>query len=181
MAVQHQLARILALAAILPVMGVAGCAHRVAPPADALFADLGDLSLPLDVQELDVASADSARGVFIKLSRIPDGVEHHALSSPASIVLDIKGPTGTDAPEEILPGRDALVSRVRISRYQGVLRVTLDLERDTPPAYSVHMMADWIMVRLGEPGGALFEPLERVAGRSGPAPRQEGAPEAILG
>lgn len=168
------------MGATLTLVG-SGCARRTAPPPDAVFADLGDLSLPLDVQELDVARTDSAGGVFIKLTRLPNGVEHHALSFPGSIVLDIKGPTGAEAAEETLPGRDGLVSRIRISRHQGVLRVTLDFDRDTPPAYSVHMMADWIMVRLGEAGGARLERLGTMAELSPTARKTERMGSAVPG
>jgi hypothetical protein len=72
--------------------------------------------------------------------------------------LDIRGPIGNDVPEEVYPGHDSLVSQIRVSRFSGVLRVILDLDQDTPPAYSVHMMADWIMVRFGEASGSSLAP-----------------------
>ena len=129
------------------------CAKRVplAEPTGtkgAAIESIPNASIPLDVQEFQVANADGHRGVFLKLSRLPDAVEHHSESDPARIILEIKGPTGEEVPEAAFPGRDTLVARVRVSRSFGVLRVALDLQGDDPPRYSVHTMADWIMIRL---------------------------------
>ncbi len=86
--------------------------------------------------------------MFLNLSRLPDSVAHRSETHPARIVLDIKGPTGAETPEVAFPSGDTLVSRMRVSRQPGILRVVLDLQGDEPPEYSVHIMADWIMIRL---------------------------------
>lgn len=130
-----------------------GCSKRAALPASGATADaLKSLSVPLEVREFEVVQADGYRGVFLKLSRLPDSVAHHEQSDPASIVLEISGPTGGESPEEAFPGGDTLVSRVRIVRTFGKLQVAIDLQSDDAPPYTVHTMADWIMVRLAPAG-----------------------------
>lgn len=138
---------------VIAALLAAGCAKQPTPlgeppPSTGAFAP-PDVSIPLDVQEFEVVQADGFRGVFIKLSRLPDAVEHKSQSDPARILLEIRGPTGDETPEESFPGEDMLVTRVRVSRSFGVLRVALDLSLNDPPQYTVHTMTDWIMIRLG--------------------------------
>ena len=130
-----------------------GCSQR-APIGDEGVA-LGDtnalakLSAPLELSQFEVvASGGGYRGVFLKLSRFPDAIASSDRSDPAQIILDISGPTGAETPEETFPGGDTLVSRVRVTRAIGSLRVVLDLAADDPPEYTVHQMGDWVMVRL---------------------------------
>jgi hypothetical protein len=107
------------------------------------------LSVPLDIQDYRIVNVDGHRGVLLKLSRLPDAVDDRADTNPPRVILDIKGPTGEEAPAQELPGHDSLVSRLEVTRSFGVLHVTLELQgRDVPP-YTVHRMADWVMVRLG--------------------------------
>ena len=139
------------LTAILLAASLVGCSKRSAPiqsASDDLGYALSGLAIPLDVREYEVSHAAGHRGVFLKLSRLPDSVAHYSKSDPARIIIEVMGPTGEEVPEENFPGRDTLVSQLRISRGFGVLRVVLDLQGDDPPDYSVHTMADWIMIRL---------------------------------
>ena len=145
------------------LLAVCGCTRRAPAPVPAAEeAPAGEspqsLSIPLDVQEFEVVQADGRRGVFLKLSRLPEGVEHHSESRPARIVIDIKGPTGGESAEESFPGEDSLVSRMRVTRTFGVLKVVLDLQGNRPPRYSVHTMADWIMIRIGADESSGIEP-----------------------
>jgi len=134
-------------ACLLAVMA-AGCgAKKEAPPS---IADLQVLALPLDVREVQLAGAEGSRGIFLRLTRFPEGVSHRAMDGPPRLVVDIKGPTGTQG-EEDLPGKDDLVSRLRVQRDFGVLRILVDLQGDHVPEYSVHPMADWIMIRFKAP------------------------------
>jgi hypothetical protein len=87
----------------------------------------------------------------LKLSRLPDSIQHSSDGDPARIVLEIRGPTGGEGPEEAFPGGDSLVSRVRVAPRPGVLWVSLDLVGNDVPAYTVHNMADWVMVRVAAP------------------------------
>lgn len=150
----------LLLCVVLP----AGCSRRLPTPPPAETAALSGLSAPLDVQQFEVVSAEGYRGVFLKLSRLPESVSHHSEKNPARIVIEVKGPTGTETAEEQFPGQDSLVSGFRVSRQFGTLRIVLDLETNEPPDYSVHVMADWIMIRL-QPADAVSsvgrEDLER--------------------
>jgi len=136
------------LALLLLGCAVRGALTHSAKPQGSTMPQLPGISIPLDLRTFEVASADGRKGAFLKLSRLPDSVAYHSESKPARIVLEIKGPTGEETAEETFPGGDTLVSRFRVSRRFGVLRVVLDLQGDDPPEYSVHTMADWIMVRL---------------------------------
>lgn len=147
MEILQRLACLVAVGAIL-----AGCSSK-APLGNALGEEessaLASLSIPLDLREFEVVNADGHRGVFLKLSRLPDAVEHSSQDDPPRIVLDIQGPTGGNAPEENFPGQDNVISHVRVERLPGILRVVLDFRGEDLPSYSVHPMADWIMIRLG--------------------------------
>jgi hypothetical protein len=133
------------------VVGIAGCS-QILPLEDAgaeSQADFSGLSAPLDLRQFEVVSSGGGyRGVFLRLSRFPDSIETSHYSDPARIVVDIRGPTGAESPEETFPGGDSLVAKVRLLREIGLLRVVLDLAGSDPPKYTVHRMADWIMIRL---------------------------------
>lgn len=138
------------------VFAVAGCS-QILPFDDASAEekeiDFSGLAAPLDLLHFEVASSGAGyRGVFLRLSRFPDSIQTTHYSNPARIVLDVYGPTGAESPEESFPGGDPLVTRVRVSRDIGLLRVVLDLSSTSPPTYTVHRMADWIMVRM-QPAG----------------------------
>ena len=133
---------------------IAGCSMKrsrrdeLGSKESALPATLAD-STPLDLREFNVDSTDGgARGVFLKLSRLPTAVSSSAASGPARIVIDMQGPTGTESPEEVFPGGDSLVTHVTVSRQVGSLRVILELALDDPPAFTVYPMADWVLVRI---------------------------------
>lgn len=137
-------------------LGVGACSQRL-PLEEAGTAtpeaDYSAASAPLDLRQFEVvASGGGYRGVFLKLSRFPESVVAAKYDDPARIVLDIRGPTGTESPEEVFPGGDAIVTRVRVRRDIGLLQVILDIVGDHAPDYSVHRMADWIMVRMQPPG-----------------------------
>jgi len=114
--------------------------------------DFSHLSTPLDLTSFEVVSSGGGyRGVFLHLSRFPDGITTSDQKNPARIVIDIQGPTSVEEPETAFPGRDSLVSMVRVSKSLGGMRVILDLATPSPPEYSVHRMADFIMVRMKPP------------------------------
>ena len=137
----------------IAVAFLGACSQR-APLADpneeaAVPDSLPGISIPLGLSDFEVVRADGRRGVFLKLSRLPDSVTHRSETDPARIILEIKGPTGSEEAEKSFPGGDTLVSQMRVSRQLGTLRIVIDLLGDDLPKYSVHTMADWIMVRLG--------------------------------
>ncbi len=116
----------------------------------------GDTAAPapqaLSLRNLQIETVDGERAVLLRLSRLPGRVIHSSTSSPASITVRVSGPRGEgDFAEQVLPQTDPQIARVRVGREGGELRVILDLKSDMPPSYSVHEMADWIMIRLGGP------------------------------
>lgn len=124
-----------------------GCARRLGGPGSEKPAIEG-LAVPLDVQKFQIAPTEGRRGVFLRLSRLPYGVEHRSASNPARIIIDVAGPAGEEGPEEVIPGDEVVVNELRILRQYGSLRITLGLPGSEPPEYSVHRMADWIMIRI---------------------------------
>jgi hypothetical protein len=131
----------------------AGCAHHKS------FSDAGDkpdplasLVVPLAVNSFEITNADNQRGVFFKLSRIPDSVTSHVEggdADPAQILIEVDGPGGgEDLATQTFPGTDTLVSQIHIARTNGRLQLGVELSALRAPPYTVHQMADWIMVRI---------------------------------
>jgi hypothetical protein len=146
--------RALLCCALVIAAAASGCSAKRKPPDElgakeaALSQDTPGYSVPLDLREFDVDATDGGyRGVFLKLSRVPTSVVSSTQSSPARIIVDMQGPTGTESAEELFPGGDTLVTHV------GVSRVILDLDTDQPPEYAVLPMADWVLVRIKPSGG----------------------------
>ena len=139
------------VAAIAIALVITGCAATQEQPL--LTAEqIAELSVPLDIREFRTATGSGSQAVFIKLSRLPDGLDHHVEPNSGSIVLDVRGPAGAaTVDEEALPAESPL-SRIRVARGPKLLRLSLDLERGEVPPYTVHLLADWIMVRLDAPG-----------------------------
>ena len=127
---------------------VAGCATRAPLTDDKMLGKLEGLAGPLEVRGFEVVEAQGHRSVFVRLSRLPDSVQHSAETDPARIIIDIAGATTGQGAEEQYPSDDLEISEVRIQRHDGILRVSLEMRRPGLPLYSVHPMADWIMVRL---------------------------------
>ncbi|MFN8628420.1 MAG: hypothetical protein U0587_20905 [Candidatus Binatia bacterium] len=122
----------------------AGCAKKLAAPTAAA----GDQA-PVALRNLQVATVDGHRAVLLRLSRLPMVVRQASGKNPGRIMLQAIGPAGEgDLSERELAQVDPLLSNVRVSRRQGALEVVLEFRTDEPPAYSVHEMGDWIMVRL---------------------------------
>jgi hypothetical protein len=150
----HGRTRALLFGALATCLLLGGCSSRKTKSGDALGAKdvnpaLTEYSVPLDLREFNVESTDSGyRGVFLKLSRLPTAVSATAQSDPPRIIVDIRGPTGTESPEEVFPGGDTMVSHVGVSRTDGNLRIILDLQSDELPEYGVYPMADWVVVRI---------------------------------
>ena len=146
------------LAALFVLVTLAGCSSRQSSSdlkgeESVLPTSLPGTSIPLDVREFEVVPADNgARGVFLKLSRLPGAVTHRSENGPPRIILDIAGPTGTASADEAYPANDSLVTQVTMSRQMNSLQVVLDLAGDDVPAYEVLPMADWILVRI-KPSG----------------------------
>ncbi len=133
-------------------VGIGACSQRLPLEEAGTAPDFSRLSAPLDLRHFEVVSSGGGfRGVFLHLTRYPDSITASYTTEPGRIVLDIAGPTGVEAEEKSFPGGDSLVSLVRVSRQTGKLQIVLDLSVPDPPKYTVHRMADWIMVRMKSP------------------------------
>jgi hypothetical protein len=127
------------------VVSLAGCMGRLAAPTAAPTGS----EAPVALRHFQVADIGGHRAVLLRLSRRPTQVRHSSSSHPAQITIQAWGPAGdADLPERNLPQSDPRISDVRVSRKEGGLRVVLDLQGEEPPPYSVHEMADWIMIRF---------------------------------
>jgi hypothetical protein len=132
---------------LLPAV-VFGCSQRMAAPTAAPSGD----QAPVALRNFEVTTVDGHRAVLVRLSRLPTLVRHSSSSRPARITVQAWGPAGdSDLAERNLPQLDAHIGDVRVSREKGALSVILELKGDEPPAYSVHEMADWIMIRFPGP------------------------------
>ncbi len=131
-----------------------GCAarreSRLSEP-DSTAKALASLSAPLDLQNFQVVNAEGNRGVFLRLSRLPDSIRVRGETNPARIIIDVAGPTGAETPEQVYAGNDELVTSMRVSKTFGWLQIVLDLQTDELPPYTVQQLADYIMVRLAPP------------------------------
>jgi hypothetical protein len=129
-------------------LALAGCSLDFGRPTASPTGD----QAPVNLRSLQIQNVDGHRAVLLRLSRLPTLVRHTYASKPGRISVEAWGPAGdSDLPERSLDQTDAEISGVRVSRSQGALRIILDFRGDDPPQYTVHEMADWIMVRLGTP------------------------------
>jgi hypothetical protein len=132
---------------LLPLL-VLGCSHRMVGQTAAPTGD----QAPVALRNLEITSADGHRAVLLRLSRLPTLVRESSSKRPARITVQAWGPPGdADLPERDLPQIDPLVTDVRVSRTSGALNVVIDLKGDEPPPYTMHQMADWIMIRFPGP------------------------------
>ena len=107
---------------------------------------------PVTLRNFEVAVVDGHRAVLMRLSRPPTQLRESSSSRPARITVQAWGPPGDgDLPERDLAQIDPQIEAVRVSRKSGALNVVIHLKGDTPPPYSVHQMADWIMIRFSGP------------------------------
>jgi len=103
---------------------------------------------PLAVENVSVSSSQGYHAIFFKLSRFPDKVSDSVGANPARIHLELAGPAGgKDLPEERIMLADSFVHAVRMSRTNGNVHITMEVEGNEAPYVSVHEMADWVMVR----------------------------------
>ena len=104
------------------------------------------------LRNLQISDAGGHRAVLLRLTRVPSALRYSDASGPGRIIVEAYGPPGEgDFAEKTLPQDDPYVRQVRVSRDQGTLRITLDLHSEQPPPHQVHEMADWVMIRFGEP------------------------------
>ena len=107
----------------------------------------------LRVKGIKLVQDEGQSGLFIKLSRIPDKVEHFTLSKPNRLVIDARGPVPSDLKAiERTATDDPRVSRVRAAQQDGRLRITVDL-KGPAPKYTVNDLKTMVVAFLGERSG----------------------------
>jgi len=132
---------------LLPLVLLA-CSQRMSAPTAAPSGDLA----PVALRNFEVTAVDGHRAVLLRLSRLPTLVRQSSSNRPARITVQAWGPEGdSDLPERDLPQADPFIEDVRVSRKSGALTVVIELKGDEPPDYTVHEMADWIMIRFPGP------------------------------
>jgi hypothetical protein len=133
---------------LLVALFAAACASRFAAPTPVPTGN----EAPVALRNLEITTVDSHRAVLLRLSRPPTLVRESSSKNPGRITILAWGPPGgADLPERAMPQLDSEIREVRVSRRTGTLEVVVEFKGAVPPPYSVHQMADWIMVRLGAP------------------------------
>ncbi len=142
-----QLLRVGLVVLLFAIMTV-GCTHQLAAPTATPTGN----EAPVSLRNLQVTTVEGHRAVLLRLSRVPTLVRQTSTKDPGRIIIQASGPPGDgDLPERALPEIDPEIGAVRVSRHDGTLQVVLDFKGAQPPPFSVHEMADWIMVRLDVP------------------------------
>jgi type IV pilus assembly protein PilQ len=120
-------------------------------PAPAVAEEAQDRDLRL--KGIKLVDDEGQTGIFIKLSRTPDKVEHFTLSNPNRLVIDLQGPVPSETKNvERTALDDKHVSRVRVGRQDGRLRITVDV-KGKPPKYTVNDLKTMVVAFLGERSG----------------------------
>jgi type IV pilus assembly protein PilQ len=147
---------------------VAGCAKKASPPPPepAVAPEAAPAPAPppapvaeaedadLRVKGIKLVDDEGQTGIFIKLSRVPDKVEHFTLSKPSRLVIDAHGPVPGDLTAiERTASDDPRVSRVRAAKQDGTLRITVDL-KGPAPKYTVNDLKTMVVAFLGERSGS---------------------------
>ena len=137
------------MVAALSLSTLAGCpAKRTVPTA----MPTGDQA-PVALRDIRVETVETHRAVLLRLTRVPTLVRASSSRSPAEITVQAWGPdTGGDLAERVVPLTDPQIRGARVGRTKGGLYVVLEFIGTKPPTYTVHEMADWIMVRLEQSG-----------------------------
>lgn len=141
--------RFLALSVVALAVVLSGCLQNLGRPSAASTGD----EAPVNLRQLQIMqAADGHRAVMLRLSRLPTLVRHSWERDPGRINIEAWGPMGdSDLELRDLAQSDSEISSVQVSRSKGGLTVTIIFKSATPPSYTVHEMADWIMVRLNTP------------------------------
>jgi hypothetical protein len=129
---------------VVPLL-VLGCSQRMMAPTAAPSGD----QAPVALRNFEVTAVDGHRAVLLRLSRPPTLLRQSSSNRPARITVQAWGPPGdSDLPERTLPQTDPQIVDVRVSRSSGALTVVIELKAEEVPEFSVHEMADWIMIRF---------------------------------
>ena len=124
----------------------------VAPEAAPVLAEEAQ-DRDLRLKGIKLVDDEGQTGIFVKLSRTPDKVEHFTLSNPNRLVIDLQGPVPSDTKSiERTALDDKHVSRVRVGKQDGRLRISIDI-KGKPPKYTVNDLKTMVVAFLGERSG----------------------------
>ncbi|MGH7819186.1 MAG: AMIN domain-containing protein, partial [Candidatus Binatia bacterium] len=134
----------------------------------------------LRLKGITLVEDEGQTGIFIKVSRAPDKIEHFTLAKPNRLVIDLHGPIAAEAvPMERNAVGDEFVSRVRVGRQNGRLRITVDL-KGTTPKYEVNDLKTMVVAFLGQRSGAPAPAKSQVLyAEAEPAPRVTTTTETV--
>lgn len=170
-------------AVLLCVTALAGCAQRVITSEEPVSSagspaqagepgQLTETALPqtaavtaaaMDIREIKLIEDNGQHGLFVKLSRMPDGVTHYVLKQPSRLVIEVAGAAGGgETSVQKYPVQDPVIHEIRVARHEGKIRLTLELRGDSVPAPSVDNLNDTVIAFLGEPTGGTQPVREQV-------------------
>lgn len=107
----------------------------------------------LAVRDVRIDTDGGGRRVIVDVGRTPSRVRNFTLENPPRLVLDVSGPVARgDGREARFPVADGVVKGVRAARFNGKLRVVIDLE--TPAALDgVTTEGTDVVATIGGAGG----------------------------
>ena len=134
-----------ALSVVVLAVCLGGCIQNLERPEPSLTGN----DAPVSLRDLQIQTADNHRAILLRLSRPPTLVRHS--SEKKRITIEAWGPIGDgDQAWRTLEQSDPQITAVHVSRTRGALSVVVDFREDSPD-YTLHEMADWIMVRFANP------------------------------
>ena len=145
-------------------LGLGACAAQVSSPTPAPAPQAADVPAitasarqveqvepadPLLIQEVRLTETAGQRRVQFQFSQPPHGIDYFPLRDPSRLVIDVQGPIASRPQAETYTTLDQLVSAVRISTYQGRIRLVIDMESEEVPPFSVDQRESVITAYLG--------------------------------
>ncbi len=132
-------------------LGMGACtAHAplsTASPAASASSVQADTRGRLRIQEVRLVKTARQRGVRFQFSQPPHEIDYFPLRDPSRLVIDVKGPVVVLP--QVYNTLDPLVSAVRISSYQGRMRLVIDMESEKVPPFSIDQQESVLIVYIG--------------------------------
>ena len=104
---------------------------------------------PLEMSSVTVDRRNDGAAIVLAVSGTPTDVKHYTLSQPGRIVIDVLGDSRKRAKVEFMKVIDPLVRRVRVAHHDGRMRLVIDLNTDTVPAYDLVSHGGTLTLSLG--------------------------------
>ncbi len=134
------------------------------------------------MSSVTVDRRNDGAAIVLAVGGTPTDVKHYTLSQPGRIVIDVLGDSRKRAKVEFMKVIDPLVRRVRVAHHDGRMRLVIDLNTDTVPAYDLVSHGGTLTLSLGaaRPEAASRRALGASAVMVTPA-RTSAAPSPLLG